>query len=175
MGGKRVGYFDHVWGINVMKLSYAIYTAVITVLLAGCQTGTQVKPKDNAETATNQPEAVNQVQDIWSYDRTHIVKWTLWSYDSEIDLTTISKLEEQSIQDAFNSFKDGEYRQWKNESLGTMGFTAGSKYQNSEGLNCRNYSITVETIGDTGQVQQLQRPAIACFNEGAWEFDRSIL
>ncbi|MDE1463601.1 hypothetical protein [Spartinivicinus poritis] len=149
------------------NISVATIVGLVLIILSGCQAATK-KPAGSEE--NNQTELV----EIWEFERSHILKWTLWSYDSEIDLSSISDQDENVIQQAFADFGEGEYRQWRNQKLGTFGFSAGSTYTNSEGEACRNYSISVE-IDSNGSISRESRPAIACLqNSNKWEFKRSI-
>lgn len=148
--------------------SISAVVSLILLVLSGCQTVD--KKQAEAEQSSEQAEIV----EIWEFERSHILKWTLWSYDSEINLASISNEDESLIQKAFANFGEGEYRQWRNASLGTFGFSAGSTYTNGDGQACRNYSISVE-IDDNGFVSRESRPAIACYQNNQWEFKRSIL
>ncbi|WP_163831276.1 hypothetical protein [Spartinivicinus ruber] len=146
----------------------AVIMGLMMLILTGCQASA------NKSAGAQENTGQTGIVEIWEFERSHILKWTLWSYDSEVDLSVISDQDEGLIQQAFANFSEGEYRQWNNQNLGTFGFSAGSTYTNSDGEACRNYSISVE-IENNGFKSRESRPAIACLQNNKWEFKRSIL
>ncbi|WP_163834094.1 hypothetical protein [Spartinivicinus ruber] len=112
--------------------------------------------------------AASQAQpSIWDIDRSHIVKWTLWSFNSEFQLTTVDEQDERWIQTGFSGFAEGEYRRISHPKLGHVGFVAGSTYTSQMGLVCRNYVIRLEDSQDAF-------PAMACYQNNSWQYTRSV-
>ncbi|MCX4029916.1 hypothetical protein H0A36_02400 [Endozoicomonas sp. SM1973] len=104
---------------------------------------------------------------IWDIDRSHILKWTLWSFNSDFQITVVNDQAERWVQTGFSGFAEGEYRRISHPTLGYIGFVAGSTYTSRMGLPCRNYVIRVEASQDAF-------PAMACYQHNSWQYTRSV-